>query len=187
MIRDCTRVLQALGVAVVQAPHDGERHAAALCQAGHADAVATEDFDALVAGAPAVIRKAGSAQPFLHRLSDVHDQGLTAQQLRWVAILCGTDWHPGVKGFGAKTAVKALREFPDLRTLIRDAATGTTRLHRLVADSGLTVEAFDEMDDFIRDLPDVEAPLPTPPDPRQAVDLAHELGLDPKRLVSCFC
>ncbi len=189
MIGDCTRVLEALGVAVVRAPHDGERYAAALCRAGHADAVATEDFDALVAGAPAVLRKAGSAQPFLHRLDDLAMHGLTHQQLRWVAILCGTDWHPGVKGFGAKTAVKALKEHPDLRVLIRDAAagSGTSRWHRLVAESGLSLPEFDEMDAFIADLPAPEAPASAPPRPDLAMSLAGELGLDARRLVAAFC
>lgn len=189
MIADCTAVLQALGVAVHRAPDDGERYAAALCQAGHADAVATEDFDALVAGAPAVLRKAGSAQPFLHKLSDMETHGLSATQLRWVAILCGTDWHPGVKGFGAKTAVKALREHPDLRQLIHDAGQGggASRWHALVAAGGLSLSQFDEMDAFIAQLPRVEAPRPPVPDPGEAVALAHKLGLDPKRVLACFC
>ena len=189
MIADCTQVLEALGVAVHQAPHDGERYAAALCREGLADAVATEDFDALVAGAPAVLRKAGSQQPFLHRLEDVAAHGLTAQQLRWVAILCGTDWHPGVKGFGAKTAVKALREHPDLRSLIRDASAGagTGRWHALVAAAGLSLQEFDEMDAFIADLPRPEARRPSPPRPDLAMDLAGRLGLDSRRVLACYC
>ncbi len=189
MIDDCSQVLQALGVAVLRAPHDGERYAAALCRDGHADAVATEDFDALVAGAPAVLRKAGSQQPFLHHIGDLEAHGLDARQLRWVAILCGTDWHPGVKGFGAKTAVKALKEFPDLRALIREAndGTGTSRWHRLVSDAALTLDAFDEMDAFIADLPPAAAPPPGQPRPDVAVALAGRLGLDPKRMLACFC
>jgi 5'-3' exonuclease len=189
MIEDCSQVLRALGVAVQRAPHDGERYAAALCRDGHADAVATEDFDALVAGAPAVLRKAGSQQPFLHRLEDLHAHGLSATQLRWVAILCGTDWHPGVKGFGAKTAVKALKEFPDLRDLIQQAGlgTGTSRWHRLVKEAGLTLADFDEMDAFIADLPQAPPPKPGEPRPDVAVDLAGRLGLDPKRMLACFC
>lgn len=189
MIEDCSQVLQALGVTVVRAPHDGERYAAALCRAGHAEAVATEDFDALVAGAPSVVRKAGSQQPFLHHLADLEAHGLTAQQLRWVAILCGTDWHPGVKGFGAKTAVKALRQYPDLRALIQQAGTGEapSRWHTLVAQSGLSLADFDEMDAFIADLPPVTAPRAPPPAPDVAVSLAGRLGVEPKRVLACYC
>lgn len=189
MIADCTQVLQALGVTVVRAPHDGERYAAALCRAGHAEAVATEDFDALVAGAPTVVRKAGSQQPFLHHLADLDAHGLSVQQLRWVAILCGTDWHPGVKGFGAKTAVKALKQFPDLRELIRQAHDGqaTSRWHTLVSQAGLTLRDFDEMDAFIADLPPVEPLRAPPPAPEVAVELAGRLGVEPKRLLACYC
>lgn len=189
MVRDCTQVLEALGVAVHAAPHDGERYAAALCRDGMADAVATEDFDALVAGAPAVLRKAGSQQAFLHRLDDLVGHGLDARQLRWVAILCGTDWHPGVKGFGAKTAVKALRQHPDLRSLIQEANSGTAtgRYHALVAAAGFTLADFDEMDAFIADLPRAEASKPAPPRPDVAIELAGRLGLDSKRVLACYC
>lgn len=189
MIRDCSSLLRALGVSVVRAPHDGERYAAALCHGGHAQAVATEDFDALVAGAPAVIRKAGSPEPFLHRFEDLASHGMTPQQLRWIAILCGTDWHPGVDGFGAKTAVKALREHPDLRRLLEEAKSGiaTSRWHRLLATADFTMAEFDEMDAFIADLPSAAAPRAERPDPAAAIDLAGALGLEKSRVLACFC
>src|SRR5205085_6092724 len=155
MIEDCSRMLEALGVTVLRAPHDGERYAAALCRDGHADAVATEDFDALVAGAPAVLRKAGSSDCFLHKLSDLESQAITPEQLRHIAILCGTDFHPGVKGFGAKTAAKMLRSHPDLRVLIAEAekGQGDSRYHVLLRAAGLTLAEFDEVDAFLADLP----------------------------------
>lgn len=189
MIADCTRLLESLGVAVVQAPHDGERYAAALCTAGHADAVATEDFDALVAGAPRVLRKAGSLECFLHELSDVEAHGLTARQLRHVAILCGTDFHPGVKGFGAKTAARLLREHQDLRALLEDALAGRGegRHHRLLREAGLGLSEFDELDAFLADLPTPEAPRPRRPDPAGAAGLAMEMGMQPQRVMACFC
>lgn len=189
MIRDATRLLDCLGVAVVRAPHDAERYAAALCHDGHANVVATEDFDALVAGAPAVLRKAGSPEPFLHRLDDLTSHGLSPQQLRWVAILCGNDWHDGVPGFGAKTAVKAIQDQPDLRALVAEAAAGqvSSRWHKLVAESGLTLAEFDELDAFIAERPQTAAPQPQRPDPGQAADLALAMGLDKRRVLACFC
>jgi 5'-3' exonuclease len=189
MIGDATRLLESLGVAVVQAPHDGERYAAALCAAGHADAVATEDFDALVAGAPAVLRKAGSQQAFLHRLADLDGHGLSREQLRHVAILCGTDFHPGVKGFGAKTAARMMREQADLRRLLAEAEAGegSTRWHVLLRASGLTLTEFDGLDAFLADLPEVQPPRPERPDPRAAASLALEMGLQRERVLACFC
>jgi len=189
MIRDCTRLLESLGVAVVRADHDAERYAAALCRAGITDAVATEDYDALVAGAPTVLRKAGSPEPFLHHLSDLESHGLTPEQLRWVAILCGTDWHPGVKGLGAKTAVKLLKEHPDMRTLLREAnsGAGTTRYHRLLREAALSDDEFAALDEFIARLPEVRPPALPRPDPALAAGVAQEWGLDRKRTLACFC
>lgn len=189
MVRDATRLLEAIGVAVVRAPHDGERYAAALCRAGHADAVATEDFDALVAGAPFVLRKAGSLQAFLHRLADLDGHGLSPVQLRHIAILCGTDFHPGVKGFGAKTAAKLLREHPDLRTLVAEAerGEGATRSHVLLRAAGLGLAEFDEADAFLADLPQADAPRTMRPDPALASGLAGELGVERSRVMACFC
>jgi flap endonuclease-1 len=188
MISDCTRLLCALGVAVVRADHDGERYAAALCRAGFAQAVATEDYDALVAGAPTVLRKAGGRDPFLHHLTDLKAHDLSPEQLRGIAILCGTDWNDGVRGFGARTALKALRQEPDLRRLIRQAHDGAAgRYHQLIREGGLTLAAFDEMDAFIAHLPQPQDPMAPRPDPGQAAHLATELGLETGRVVACFC
>lgn len=187
MIRDATSVLESLGVAVVRAPHDGERFAAALCHAGHAHAVATEDYDALVAGAPTVLRKAGSAEPWLHHFSDLAAQGLTQEQLRAIAILSGTDWHPGVTGYGAKTAAKLVKAH-DLRSLLRDAAAGGAGkpAERFRAE-GFTLELFDELDTYIRELPEAALPATPKPDPARATELAGALGLEPARLLACYC
>ncbi len=187
MIEDASRILEALGIAVVRADHDGERYAAALCHEGHADAVASEDFDALVAGAPSVLRKAGSQDPFLLELSDLADHDLDASALRAVAILCGTDWHPGVKGFGAKTAVKALRAH-DLQELWAEAQAGSsaTRFHKLIAQSGMTWDEFADLDAFIASLPAPSAPRAPKPCPEMATEVAKEIGLRPDRVLACF-
>jgi 5'-3' exonuclease len=187
-LADCSRLFATLGVAVAQAPHDGERYAAALCHAGHADAVATEDFDALVAGAPVVLRKAGSPDAFLHRLSDLEAHAITREQLRHIAILCGTDFHPGVKGFGAKTAAKLLRSYPDLRVLIAEAERGgDSRHHALLRAAGLTVAQFDELDSFLADLPAPRPPVAPRDDIGAARELSDQMGLDFARVRACFC
>ena len=189
MIDDCSDLLRAVGVSVVTADHDGERYAAALCHAGHADAVATEDFDALVAGAPYVLRKAGGQAPFLHRLSDLETHGLTLRQLRQIAVVCGTDWHPGVKGFGAKTAVKALAEFGDLAELAAAAAAGdeSTRFHKLFAAAGFTADELRDQETFIATQPTPEAPPRLKPCPEDATAVAARIGFSPERTMACFC
>src|SRR3989344_5964581 len=51
MIRESKELVEALGIAVVQAPGEGEFQAAALVRAGQAYAVASQDYDSLVLGA----------------------------------------------------------------------------------------------------------------------------------------
>lgn len=190
MIHDATRLLESVGVAVVTADHDGERYGAALCAAGHADAVATEDFDALVAGAPWVLRKAGGGEPFLHKLTDLEAQSLTVQQLRQIAIVCGTDWHPGVKGFGAKTAVKALASYPHLGDLFAEVDGGdvdSTRFHKLIAKGAMSSEEFADLDAYIAKLPDPEEPRKAKPCPEMARATAEDVGLSAERVMACFC
>jgi flap endonuclease-1 len=189
MIEDCTRLMDAVGVAVVTADHDGERFATALCHQGHADAVATEDFDALVAGAPWVLRKAGGGEPFLHNLTDLDTQGVSQKQLRQMAVLCGTDWHPGVKGFGAKTVLKALQDYPDLTQVFEEAASGidATRYHKMVAKSDMTITQFTDLEAFIADLPHPPAPNAPKPSPDMAAAVAKELGLGADRALACLC
>jgi flap endonuclease-1 len=190
MIHDATRLLEAVGVAVLTAEHDGERYGAALCAAGYADAVATEDFDALVAGAPWVLRKAGGGEPFLHNLNDLAAHNLTQDQLRHVAIVCGTDWHPGVKGFGAKTAVKALATYPSFSDLFADVEAGNveeTRYHKLIAKGAMSHAEFLELDQFILELPTPEEPRKAKPCPEMATATAEDVGISADRVLACFC
>lgn len=189
MIDDCTSILEPLGVAVARADHDGERYAAALCHEGHADAVATEDFDALVAGAPTVLRKAGGASTFLHRLSDVETHGLSLEQLQEIAIVCGTDWHPGVKGFGPKTALKALRQYDSLERIFEEADAGRdgTRFHRLVAACDLDLAGFQDLKAYVANVPQPEAPRSAKPCPEVAAAAAEDLGVSRERVLACFC
>lgn len=189
MIDDATRMMDALGVAVVRADHDGERYAAALCHAGHADAVATEDYDALVAGAPYVLRKAGGAEPFLHDIRDLEAHELSLEQLRELAIVCGTDWHPGVKGMGPKTAAKFLREYGSLSPLFDEAAAGdlSTRAHKLLAASDLDRTAFEELSTYIATLPEPPAPRAARSCPDMAHAFASDMGISTDRIVSALC
>ncbi|MGB0651699.1 MAG: hypothetical protein ACPGQL_00730 [Thermoplasmatota archaeon] len=189
MIGDATKLLEPLGVAVTRADHDGERYAAALCHAGHADAVATEDFDALVAGAPTVLRKAGAAAPFLLHLEDIDAHGLSLDQLRELAIVCGTDWHPGVKGFGPKTAVKAITQYGSLERLFEQADEGLlgSRFHKLVAACDLDAAGFVDLKEYIAALPEPPEPASAKPCPEMATAVAEDMGINPERVLGCFC
>jgi len=117
VIQETSRgLLERLDVPVVEAPAEGEAQAAHIAKRGDADYVGTEDYDALLFGAPVTLRQLTSkGNPERMRLEEtLDDLGLTREQLVDVAILCGTDFNDGVHGYGPKTALKAVREHGDL-------------------------------------------------------------------------
>ena len=116
-IVDTTRELLALlDVPIIDAPAEGEAQAASMARQGMVDYAGTEDYDALLFGAPLTLRQlTSSGNPELMDFDatlEKHD--LTWEQLVDVALLCGTDFNDGISGVGPKTAVKLVHEHGDL-------------------------------------------------------------------------
>ena len=117
VILETTRALLALlDVPVVDAPAEGEAQAAYMARRGDVDYAGSEDYDTLLFGAPHTLRQLTSkGEPELMDLDATLDRhGLSLEQLIDVAILCGTDFNPGVDGVGPKTALRAVTEHGDL-------------------------------------------------------------------------
>ncbi|WP_123536412.1 flap endonuclease-1 [Halosimplex salinum] len=110
------KALELLDVPVIEAPAEGEAQAAHMAREGDVDYVGTEDYDALLLGAPLTLRQLTSkGDPELMDFAatlETHD--LTWEQLVDAAILMGTDFNEGISGIGPKTAVTAVREHGDL-------------------------------------------------------------------------
>lgn len=127
MVDDAKKLLSALGVPVIQALSEGEAQASFMCQQGDLFAVATQDYDAFLFGAPRVVRNLNVTgrrklphgggyvvvKPEIIELSEVLAQlGVSREGLIMLGILTGTDYNPGgVKGVGPKTALKLVREY----------------------------------------------------------------------------
>jgi len=122
VIFETTReVLDLFDVTTVDAPLEGEAQAAHMARSGDVDYVGSEDYDALLFGAPLTLRKLTSSgdEPELMDLDATlakHD--LTRAQLVDVAILIGTDYNEGLRGYGPKTAVAAIEEHGDLEGVL---------------------------------------------------------------------
>lgn len=133
MVEDAKKLLDALGVAWIQAPSEGEAQAAFISSRGEVWGVASQDHDSLLFGAPRMVKNLAitgrrklprrdahvEVEPKVIELAKVLDElSLTREQLIDVGILIGTDFNPdGVKGIGPKTAVKLLREHGNLENL----------------------------------------------------------------------
>ena len=117
-IQTTTRELLALlDVPIVEAPAEGEAQAAHMARYGDADYVGSEDYDALLLGAPYTLRGlTSSGDPeCMDFEATLAARELTWEQLVDAAILMGTDFNEGIAGIGPKTAVKLLQEHGDLR------------------------------------------------------------------------
>ena len=94
---------------------------------GQLDAVATQDWDALLYGTPVLIRnlmtdgtkqhgRTVHAQKIqLAELLQEHD--LSRSQLIDLAIMIGTDFHPGIRGIGPKTGLKLIKLHGNIETI----------------------------------------------------------------------
>lgn len=126
MLVEAKKLLDAMGVSWIQAPSEGEAQATYFAKKGEVYAVGTQDWDALMFGAPRVIRNLTvsgkkkipkkeiyvDVKPELVEIDSVlkHLQ-INQDQLILMGILMGTDFNPGgVKGCGPKTALKIVKE-----------------------------------------------------------------------------
>src|SRR5207249_3733533 len=110
--------------------------ASAMARAGMAYACGSQDFDALLFGAPRLVRNlaVGGRRklPGRQAWSEVSPQELdldaglaslklTRAQLVDVALLVGTDFNGGVPGIGPKTALKLVQEHGSIEQILEAA------------------------------------------------------------------
>ncbi|MBI5036772.1 flap endonuclease-1 [Candidatus Micrarchaeota archaeon] len=125
MVEQSKTLLEAMGLPWVQAPSEGEAQCAWMAQQKIVNAAATQDFDALLFGAPKLLRNltfSGKRKlPRTNAYAIIYPEeydlgenlkalGLTRKQLVWIGILVGTDFNPGARGIGPKKALKLVKE-----------------------------------------------------------------------------
>jgi flap endonuclease-1 len=123
-IEESKELLEAMGIAVIQAPGEGEMQCAELVREGEAWAVASQDYDALVVGGKRLIQNLTLSRKRKTRGGEIYispemleyekvlnELGIDADQLISLAILVGTDFNPGgVKGIGPKKALALVKQ-----------------------------------------------------------------------------
>lgn len=113
IIESSKKLLLFLGIPYVQAVSDGEAQAAYMVEKGDADYVVSEDTDALLFGAPRVLRHLNSSGKDLkvYTLTTVlNTLGIDRNQLIALGILVGTDYNVGgIKGIGPKKGITLVK------------------------------------------------------------------------------
>ena len=136
MISDAKRLLDLMGIPVIQAISEGEGQAAIMAKKGDVWASCSQDYDSLLFGTPRLVRNLTisgkrklprknvyiEVKPELIELeSALKSIELSREELIDIAILLGTDFNPdgiGVSGIGPKTALKLVREHKNIETIL---------------------------------------------------------------------
>ena len=133
MLDEAKALLSALGIPSIEAPSEGEAQAAHMCKKGELYAVASQDFDSLLFGAPRTIRnltvsrkrKVPGRSEYIEVKPEIIDLkkalnglGISQEQLILIGLLIGNDFEPGVSGIGPKKALDIVKEHPDLESLL---------------------------------------------------------------------
>jgi len=135
MVEDAKLLIKAMGLPVVQAPSDGEAQIAYMCRQGVLYGCVSQDFDALLFGAPIVLRNitisgkrkvAGKnfyidVSPEKIVLENALKQlNINRQKLIWLGILIGTDFNEKFPKIGPKTALKLVQENDSFEEIIKE-------------------------------------------------------------------
>lgn len=126
MIEEARSLIKAIGLPVIDAPTEAEAQAAHIVKSGKAFALATNDADALLFGAPRIVRNLNMVgkKKKSNRLSyetinpeiisleeNLTHLGISQEQLIALAMLVGTDFNMGgIRGIGPKNALKLVKK-----------------------------------------------------------------------------
>ncbi|MFX1487876.1 MAG: flap endonuclease-1 [Promethearchaeota archaeon] len=136
MVEESKKLIESMGIPIVQASSEGEAQSAYMVECGDAWACASQDYDTLLFGGARLVRNFA-----ISRSKKVKDTSVTLdieyislskflenlkinrEQLIEMAILIGTDFFPGVKGIGQKTALDLIQKYGSLENIIHNNVT----------------------------------------------------------------
>ena len=146
MVEDAKALLGYMGIPVVQAPSEGEAQAAHMVLSGDADFTASQDYDALVFGSPRVVRnltvtgkrKLPRKNVYIEVKPEIMDLKkilsaleISREQLVDIALLVGTDYNPGIKRVGPKTALKQIKKHGNIEAVLTELGEGIENLQQI--------------------------------------------------------
>jgi flap endonuclease-1 len=114
IVESSKKLLDLMGIPYVQSFSEGEAQATYMVRNGDAWAVASQDYDCLLFGANRIIRNltlSGRQNDleYFDLENVLKNIGLNREKLIDIALMVGTDFNPGIKGIGAKTAIKIIK------------------------------------------------------------------------------
>jgi flap endonuclease-1 len=149
IVEDSKYLLDIMGIPFVQAPCEGEAQAAHMVLKKDANCVVSQDYDSFLFGAPTVVRNLAitgkrklpgkntymDVEPEIIELEEtLSSLGINREQLIDIAICVGTDYNKGLEKVGPKTALKLIKKYGDIHSVLRE--------------KGVEIEAVDSIRDI---------------------------------------
>jgi flap endonuclease-1 len=133
MIDESKKLIEYMGIPVVQAASEGEAQSAYMVRQGDAWACASQDYDTLLFGGKRLVRNFAISRSKKVRNTTVildieyislnkflEKFNITQEQLIEMGILIGTDFFPGIKGIGQKTALNLIQEHGNIENMVNN-------------------------------------------------------------------
>ncbi len=133
MIEESKKLIEYMGIPIVQASSEGEAQSAYLVENNDAWACASQDYDTLLFGGERLIRNFAISRTKKVRDTTVtldieyvslnkflNNLGITREQLIDMGILIGTDFFPGIKGIGQKTALDLIKKYDTIEYILKN-------------------------------------------------------------------
>ncbi len=146
-VKDTKELLSLMGLPYVNAPSEGEAQASHMSYKGDVAGVISQDYDCLLFRASTVLRNFAvfgrrkvpgrniylNVQPEAISLSEtLEGNQITQEQLIEIGILVGTDFNRGIKGIGAKTALKLIKKHGDIRSVLAAREVEIENLDKII-------------------------------------------------------
>ena len=154
MIEESKKLINYMGVPIIQATSEGEAQSAFLVEKGDAWACASQDYDTLLFGGERLIRNFAISRSrkvkdtsvtldieYVSLNKFLDNLGLTREQLIEMGILIGTDFFPGIKGIGQKTALDLIKKYDNLENIIKNKVKVGGK--EILIDLGITTQIKD--------------------------------------------
>ncbi len=123
VIESAKSLLDLMGIPAVDAPSEGEAQAAFMAARGDVSYPVSQDYDSLLFGAPVLVRNltVSGKRKFRNRTLTIRPERvvlkevlegleISREQLVEIGILIGTDFNEGIRGVGARTALKLVQQ-----------------------------------------------------------------------------
>jgi len=133
MVEESKKLINYLGIPVVEASSEGEAQSAYLVNTGDSWACASQDYDTLLFGSERLIRNFAVSRSkkvkdttvsldieFISLSKFLDNLNITREQLIDMGILIGTDFFPGIKGIGQHTALNLIKKHNNLENIIKN-------------------------------------------------------------------